>query len=379
MSHPNRSIVEQILDLARWAPSGDNTQPWRFEILGPQQVVVHGFDTRAHCVYDLDGHASQISLGALLETAAIAATLHGWRMHASRRVDAPADRPTFDLRFQVEPGLAADSLVQDVERRSVQRRPMSLQRLSDRHREQLSGAVGPSYSLLWFEGFSAKFRFARLLFRSARLRLTMPEAYEVHRSIIEWGAKTSADKVPDQALGASSASLKLMRFAMRSWPRVQFFNRYLAGTWPPRLEMDFVPALACAAHYVMLADRAPVSIDDFVDAGRAMQRLWLTATRLGLVMQPALTPLIFARYAREGRHFSAEPGVREGAEAVARRLDQLLAPRAAASNAVFMGRLGFGQPARSRSVRLSLGELIIRPGSQAAWTSPLSAERVREI
>ena len=26
--------VEQVLDLARWAPSGDNTQPWRFDITG---------------------------------------------------------------------------------------------------------------------------------------------------------------------------------------------------------------------------------------------------------------------------------------------------------------------------------------------------------
>ena len=54
---------EKILDLARWAPSGDNTQPWRFEISGDLQVVVHGFDTRDHCVYDLRGHASQLALG----------------------------------------------------------------------------------------------------------------------------------------------------------------------------------------------------------------------------------------------------------------------------------------------------------------------------
>jgi len=49
-------VIEQILDQARWAPSGDNTQPWRFEIKGPLHVVVHGSDTRRHCVYDLDGH-----------------------------------------------------------------------------------------------------------------------------------------------------------------------------------------------------------------------------------------------------------------------------------------------------------------------------------
>ena len=62
--------LRDILDLARWAPSGDNTQPWRFAIEADDRVVVYGHDTRATCVYDLDGHPSQISLGALLETMA---------------------------------------------------------------------------------------------------------------------------------------------------------------------------------------------------------------------------------------------------------------------------------------------------------------------
>ena len=48
-------IIEQILELARWAPSGDNTQPWRFEVLGDDHFVVHGFDTRDWCLYDIDG------------------------------------------------------------------------------------------------------------------------------------------------------------------------------------------------------------------------------------------------------------------------------------------------------------------------------------
>jgi len=69
-------VSEQILDLARWAPSGDNTQPWRFEIKNELEVVIHGFDTRDHCVYDLDGHPSQMALGGLLETMRIAATGH---------------------------------------------------------------------------------------------------------------------------------------------------------------------------------------------------------------------------------------------------------------------------------------------------------------
>ena len=87
-----QSTVEQILNLGRWAPSGDNTQPWRFEIVDDLRVVVHGFDTRDHCVYDLDGHPSQISLGALLETISIAASAHGLRVDSSRRSTLP-NRP----------------------------------------------------------------------------------------------------------------------------------------------------------------------------------------------------------------------------------------------------------------------------------------------
>ena len=71
----DRDIARQILELARWAPSGDNTQPWRFEILSDDHVVVHGFDTRDEVIYDFRGHPSHMSHGALLETARIAATL----------------------------------------------------------------------------------------------------------------------------------------------------------------------------------------------------------------------------------------------------------------------------------------------------------------
>jgi nitroreductase len=46
-----RRLIESILDEARWAPSGDNTQPWRFELRGTMAAAVHEFDTRAHCVF----------------------------------------------------------------------------------------------------------------------------------------------------------------------------------------------------------------------------------------------------------------------------------------------------------------------------------------
>src|SRR5207302_8395056 len=106
-------------------------------------------------------------------------------------------------------------------------------------------------------------------------------------------------------LGASAPTLILMRWAMASWGRIAFLNRYLAGTLAPRIELDLLPGLACAAHCVLVAQRAPGVLEDYVATGRALQRFWLTATSLGLQFQPGYTPLVFARYAREHRTFTA--------------------------------------------------------------------------
>ena len=353
----DKQIFESILDLGRWAPSGDNTQPWRFEIAGDGHVVVHGFDTRDHCVYDLDGHPSQISLGALLETIAIAASTHGLTMRATRRSGTADTRPTFDLAFAAAAGIQPDALAPHITHRSVQRRLMNTRPLTSAEKQALDASVGSAHRLVWLEGTALKWQTARLMFANAKLRLTMPEAYRVHRDVIEWGARNSTDRVPDQALGVDPLTARLMQWIMRDWSRVAFFNRYLAGTVAPRLQMDLLPGLFCAAHFVLSANAPAQSIDDYVAAGRAMQRFWLTTTQLGLVMQPELTPLIFGRYVREGRSFSATPGLHEQARALTQRLEALIG-EPESRLAVFMGRVGAGATPSARSTRRPLAELM---------------------
>ena len=356
---PNGTI-EQILDLARWAPSGDNTQPWRFEYVDESHVVVHGFDTRDHCVYDLTGHPSQMSIGTLLETMRIAASAHGLRTHCERRLGMPDTTPTFDVRFVADAGVAPDPLIAQIRTRSVQRRAMSPRALTESEKRRLEAAVADGYRIFWLEGFAKKLRTAKLMFGNAGLRLTMPEAYAVHRAVIEWNARYSEDRVPDQALGVDPLTARLMRFVMQSWERVEFFNRFLAGTLMPRIFMDFIPGLACGAHFAIQSDKLPTTIDDFVDAGRAVQRFWLTATQLSLVMQPEMTPLIFSGYVRDGVSFTRMEPLHREAERLKENLEQLIGsdwPRT-----VWMGRIGHGPAASARSTRLPLQRLMHRPG-----------------
>ena len=350
------SVMDQILDLARWAPSGDNTQPWRFEVLDELNLVVHGFDTRENCVYDLDGRPSQISLGALLETLDIAASGHGLTARATRRADMPENRPTFDVTLLPLARPTPDPLISAIPLRSVQRRPLRTRPLTDLERQTLEFAVGPDHTILWFESLTERLRWASLLWQNAGLRLRLPEAFEVHRRVIQWDARYSPDRIPDQALGVDRMTLAMMRRAMRSWERIDFLNTWVGGTIAPRLMMDWLPALACAAHVAIIARQPPGLIDDYVAGGRAVQRFWLTATRLGLQHQPAVTPLVFARYVREGRAFTTSHVLLGEAAKLAGRLEAILGGKA--SSTVWLGRIGAGSPALSRSVRRPLSELL---------------------
>ena len=148
------SDLEQVLDLARWAPSGDNTQPWLFETDGPDRIVVRGRETGRDGVYDLDGRARFLALGALLETLAIAATTVR-RKTQVRRLPSYGPPPAFDVEFPPDAKRPPDPLAGAIRIRTVQRRPLSRRPLTAEERRLLESAVAPDYSVRWLDEYSA--------------------------------------------------------------------------------------------------------------------------------------------------------------------------------------------------------------------------------
>jgi hypothetical protein len=149
-----------------------------------------------------------------------------------------------------------------------------------------------------------------------------------------------------------------MRSAMSSWERVDFFNRYFAGTVMPRVFLDWLPGLGCSAHFALIAAAIPKEPGDYVAAGRATQRFWLTATRLGFQVQPLYTPLVFANFARQGRDFTVVEAAKARARAVAARLDRIFGAESA-QRAMFLGRIGPKGSVEGRSTRRPLQQFVV--------------------
>ncbi len=356
MSKTLSDRMTRILDAARWAPSGDNTQPWRFEVEDDDTVIIHASDTRHWCVYDLEGHASQIAVGALLENIVIAASREELETDLRLLPDGTDTHPRVRARFRASNAITPDPLFEIIAQRSTQRRALSWSALRPADRMALEGAPGPGYRVFWVEGVRQKWRLARLLFLNAYIRLTIEEAYQVHKRIIAWDSGFSEDRIPDRALGLDPFALAIMKWAMASWRRVSFMNRYLGATLLPRLELDVLPSMGCAAHFFIVADKPPIELQDYFNGGRAMQRFWLTATAQGLQFQPQMTPIIFSEYTKRSLPFTASAEARRQAARLRAGLCELIG-ESVLDRVVFAGRVGYGPQPRWRSLRLPLPRL----------------------
>ena len=152
---------------------------------------MHGTDTRDHVLYDFDGRPSHIAHGALLETVRIAASGFGlisnWTVTSGRD-----DRtPVYDVTLIDHPTVVRDPLFALIEKRTVQRRPMRTTPLTGVQRQALIVAAGEGFRVQLFESLGERMKVAALLWSNAKLRLTCPEAYRVHKEVIEWRARHS--------------------------------------------------------------------------------------------------------------------------------------------------------------------------------------------
>lgn len=356
---PSGSPVERILDLARWAPSGDNSQPWRFTIRDDRSVDISVPAGDGGNVYQFnDGEPHLIALGALLETIRIAATQFAWRPDWSYDGIA-GNRHVVRVRFVDDQTVTRDPLFGFIAVRSVDRRAYRTTPLDARQRRALEDAWGDGFKVTWFEDFTARKRVTALVSRATDIRLRIPEAYRVHQATLDWDRAFSPTGLPVHAVGLSGPTVGVMRWAMASWRRADWLNRYAFGTLLARWEMDWRPGLGCAAHIAAAPSDAVRALDPVqraIRVGRHLQRFWLTATRLGLAMQPEFAPLIFAAHARAERPFTSDARQRAAAADLVAAVDAL----GSAGTPVFLGRLGRPKATapKARSIRQPLAALL---------------------
>ena len=279
----SRETIIKILEAGAQAPSGSNSQPWRFDVAG-ETVSVFMLPEKDHPVLNARHGGTLIANGALLENITIAAKHEGFDAHIELFPEKRRE-PNFLARVTFRNGNKSSdqSLFDAIWRRATNRKPYETGRMDGMMEGEfrtIPESVGaPDIAVRWIDTRKEIEMLARaasvnevVMFGNAKLRRLFFD--ELVWTADEERARGGGLYLPTMELAPQQQSgLKLFR------------NRFL-GTVLAALGIPGKIAAENAANYARCAAYGGVLCGtedrDFAHAGRIIERAWLTATSLGL-------------------------------------------------------------------------------------------------
>jgi hypothetical protein len=294
----------EILQEAVRAPSGDNCQPWRFEVHG-DEVKIFNMPERDTSLFNFRQLASYVAHGALSENLTVAAMSHGYNVDLSFFPDLREPNLVVVARLR-EGGKTNHPLYPYLARRCTNRRAFDGNPLAPDVRKALLGAVGTDIpgALYLTESDGDKAAIAEVIALNDRLVFENPDIHAFLYEHVRWTPEEAEEALDGLDLRTLELSFpdSVMFPLLKSWPLVQFFNhfgisRVIAGTARKQ-------ALSAASIGVIIVPGS--SAEHFLCAGRILERVWLEATRqdLSFQMMTGITFLMLQAMAGELKGFS---------------------------------------------------------------------------
>ena len=273
---PPRRVIDELVGVAVAAPSLHNTQPWRFRIRDGGAVIELLADpARMLPKADPSGRAAHIACGAALFNLRMAAAVAGLQTDIRLLTDPGQPLLLAEVRLAGTRQAATPwerELHAAIERRQSNREPYSTRPVPSDTRAELARAASAEGAILHFLDRDEALRVRRLA-ADAELYLLADPAYRAE--VARWvGGRHDSDGIPDSALGPTSpeGGQPVRRFAPGR-PRPVRYARFEEN-----------PQLA------VLSVRAG-GARNWLAAGQALQRVWLTATSRGISCCPLTQPL----------------------------------------------------------------------------------------
>lgn len=289
-----REDILKILDYAIWAPSGDNSQPWKFEV-SENKIRVFNVPERDTSVYNFKQAASLIAHGCLIENIAIAASEFGYKAEVNLLPDAHKETLIAEIVLNKDSPGKHNPLFPYITLRASNRKPYDTRQLSVEHKTVLENSVAKintSARLRLIDDRTNIGNLARLASVNEKIVLENQKLHHFLFSHITWTEKE--DKVKRgffiktlELQGPQKIAFKFFS----NWPILKLFNKLGASNL---VSKENAKLYTTSGAFVAIT--APdTSLISFLKSGITAQRFWLTATKLGLAVQP-LTGILFLRH-----------------------------------------------------------------------------------
>lgn len=283
--------IKEIIAYGVMAPSGDNSQPWRFVVLG-STLRIYNLPDRDNPYLNFMQSGSLIAHGALLKNIEIASSKVGL-IPKIKLFPVPGDlNLVSEISFEnAPPAQQVDPLFEFIPKRATNRRPYENKKFSERENtllgeagvfedvvlhfitdpenKKLSGTAGSAVEIIILENkLLHGYLFKDVMWSEKQ------ERKERHGLYI----KTMEFNPIQQFLFKLASNKILMRIAVKI-----HFPYFIA-------KQD--ASLYASGSAMCLFTLKKISPENFVKLGMKMQEIWLKTTSLGLVSQP-VTAILF--------------------------------------------------------------------------------------
>lgn len=271
--------IYKILEAGAQAPSGSNSQPWKFRISG-SQIEILALPERDHPILNFKNRGTWVAHGALIENLLIAASAWGYKTALELPPLNPSSRVTARLTL-TENGEPKDDLYEAISRRATNRKPYAASPLAEEQKNQLRDEAKKiaSGEFRLIEDPNKIHILAKASSVNEVILLEDPVMHELFFKEIVWTEKEEKEKRTGLYLKTmeleppQEKALKLFKH----WQLMKLLN-FLGAAKAIAKTNEKSYAASPAVGAIIINDKD----DEFLAAGRIMERVWLKATNLNL-------------------------------------------------------------------------------------------------
>lgn len=282
-----KDIIKNILEYAVNAPSGNNSQPWKFKVK-ENKIYIYNVSDGDITPYNFDQKGSYIAHGTLIENISIIALKYGYLAN----VEIFPDKNNADIIAIVtldKTGPKKDSLFDFIINRATNRRIYQKTPLKPEHKEEIlkiQQEVDNGGKIKLIEDIKEIEKVAWALGLHERLIFENKMIHDIVFSSILWSEKENAEKrkglyIKTKFPDMPSFMLPVMKI-FGNWMFVNIVNKL--GLAKKIQKQSAESCISSSALCAILVDGE--TNEDYLNGGRLLQRIWLTITKLGLSLQP---------------------------------------------------------------------------------------------
>jgi hypothetical protein len=265
------SEIEKILEYATKAPSGHNTQPWKF-LIKKDEIQIQPDFNRALPIVDSDNHALYISLGCAVENVVLAAKNYGF----SSNIEIAKNNEGADfiaIKLRKDKTVEVDELFNHIDNRQVTRNEYSSSTVpSEDVKILLESTDFEGVHALVFTDSKAISELEPFIIEGSNLQFQNRDFVNELVSWIRFSKKEveqKRDGIWHASMGMPSAGRMVGNIIMKKFVSA----KSEAKRWKKQIK-------ASAGFVLFTAEKNDV--EHWVNLGRAFQRFGLTATKLNI-------------------------------------------------------------------------------------------------